>query len=182
MKTKHSSTKFFEIYKLIRVKIISDYEHNTGLSLKFVENEHIVLYVINCDCKAINSISSLFRNYFETCHMPIYGAVLPFRSKNKRYTNVLGEVIKQKLCFNFVKLGCRHCAKEGNVEQLLQRLQASVPTFQKCSCLKMRRLVFDFIFLLRLLAAERNVTLFLPREFKLTSLLPLFQFMQLFLL
>jgi hypothetical protein len=68
------------------------------------------------------------------------------------------------------------------VEQLLHRLQASVPTSQKCSCLKMRGLVFDSIFLLRLLAAERNVTLFVPREFKLTSLLPLLEFMQLFLM
>jgi hypothetical protein len=113
------------------------------------------------------SIYSLFRNYFEACYMAIYAAGLPFRSKTKRYTNVLGEVIKQKLCFNFVKLGCRHCAKEGNVEQLLQRLQASVPTSQKCSFLKMRELVFDSIFLLRLLVAERNVTLFVPREFKI---------------
>jgi hypothetical protein len=87
--------------------------------------------------------------------------------KTKRYTNVLGEVIKQKLCFNFLKLGCRHCAKEGKAEQLLQRLQASVPNFQTCSCFKMRALVFDSIFRLRLLAAERNVTLFVPREFKI---------------
>ena len=160
--------RFFEISKVIkRFKIISDYEHTTRLPHKSVENEHIVLYVINYDYKAMDSISSLFRNYFETCHMPIYDAVLISRSKTKRYTNVLGEVIKQKLCFNFVKLGCRHCAKEGNVEQLLQRLQASVPTSQKCSCLKIRELVFDSILLLRLLAAERNVTLFVPREFKI---------------
>jgi hypothetical protein len=31
----------------------------------------------------------------------------------------------------------------------------------------MRTLVFDSIFLLRLLAAERNVTLLVPREFKI---------------
>lgn len=87
--------------------------------------------------------------------------------KTESYTNVLGEVIKQKLCFNFVKLGCRHCAKEGNAEQLLQRLQASVPNSQTCSCLKMKALVLDSIFLLSLLAAERNVTLFVLREFKI---------------
>jgi len=85
----------------------------------------------------------------------------------KRYANVLGKVIKQKLCFNFVKLWCRHCAKEGNVEQLLQRLQSSVPTSQKCSCLKMRELDFDSIIFSRLLAAERNVNVFVPRDFKI---------------
>jgi hypothetical protein len=87
--------------------------------------------------------------------------------KTKRYTNVFGEVIKQKLCFNFLKLGCRHCAKEGNAEQLLQRLQASVTNSQTCSSFKMRALLFDYIFRLSLLAAERNVTLSASREFKI---------------
>lgn len=53
------------------------------------------------------------------------------------------------------------------MEQLLQRLQASVPTAQKSSCLKMRVLDFDSIFLLILLAAERNVHVFVPTEFKI---------------
>jgi hypothetical protein len=83
MRTKLSYRKCFEFSTVInRVKIISDYEHATRLSRKSVENEHIVMYVLNYDYKAVNLIPSLLGNYFATCHMQINGAVFAFQQQN----------------------------------------------------------------------------------------------------
>jgi len=99
--------------------------------------------------------------------MPLQGAVLSFRSKIKRYANVLGEVVKQKLCFNFVKLGCRHCAKEATWSSCCRDYRHLFLPLRNVAASRWERWPLILFFFLRLLAAERNVTLFVPREFKI---------------